>query len=105
VNPFRRVVRSGVYQGLDIVKVHERGAVTSMVVVSAESADENHGSSCLGEAASGGRDWPIFEFIRKRWPVGHLPVWSRLIVIGEVGLTEITMGRWSDPGEGSDDMF
>jgi len=45
MNSFRREVRSGVHQALDLGKGWERGAVASRVVVSSERAEENHWSS------------------------------------------------------------
>jgi len=57
VNSFRRVVRSGVHQVLDFGEGRERGVLSSFAVVSAESAEQNHWSSWLGEGAwGGGRD-------------------------------------------------
>jgi len=45
VNSFRREVRSGVHQALDLGEGQGRGAVASIVAVSAERAEENHWSS------------------------------------------------------------
>ena len=57
MNSFRWVVRSGVHQALDFGEGRERGVLSSIVAVSADRAEENHWSSCLGEGASGeGRD-------------------------------------------------
>jgi len=53
-NCFRRIVRGGVHQALDVREGCERGAVASIVVVSAERAEENHWSSWLGEGVLGG---------------------------------------------------
>jgi len=44
-NSYRRVVRRGVYQALDHGEGRERGVLSSIVVVSAERAEENHWSS------------------------------------------------------------
>jgi len=44
-NFFRRVVRSGVHQALDLGEGRERGVSFSITVVSAERAEENHWSS------------------------------------------------------------
>ena len=54
MNCFRRVVRRGVHQLFDFGDGRERGAVVSITVVSAETAEENHWSSWLGEGVSGG---------------------------------------------------
>jgi len=53
VNSFRRVVRSGVHQALDLGDGRERGAMASIAVVSVERAQENHWSSWLGEEGEG----------------------------------------------------
>ena len=53
-NSFRRVVRSGVHQALDIGEGRELGAVASIVVVIVERAEENHWSSWLGVGVLGG---------------------------------------------------
>ena len=53
MNSFRRVVRSGVHQALDLGDGRDRGAVVSIVVVSAERAEENHWSTWLGDGVSG----------------------------------------------------
>ena len=45
VNCFRREVRSGVHQALDLRERRERDAVASIVVFSVERAVENHWSS------------------------------------------------------------
>ena len=52
-NSFWSVVRSGVHQGLDLGEGRERGRGTSIVVVSAERAEENDWSSWLGEGVLG----------------------------------------------------
>jgi len=54
VNSFRRLVRSGVHQALDIGDGCGRGAVASIIAVSAERAEEKHWSSWLGEGVSVG---------------------------------------------------
>ena len=54
VNSFRRVVSRGVHQDLDLEEGRERGVSFSIVVESAERAEENHRSSWFGEGASGG---------------------------------------------------
>ena len=38
----RRIVRRGVHQGLDLREGRKQGADTSIVVVRAERAEENH---------------------------------------------------------------
>jgi len=48
------VGRSGFHQALDFGEDREWGVVASIVVVSAERAEENHWSSWLGEIGSGG---------------------------------------------------
>jgi len=53
-NSFQMVVRSGVHQALDFRVGRERGAVVSIVAVRGERGEENHWSSWLGVAASGG---------------------------------------------------
>jgi len=53
VNSFRRVVRSGVYQALDLGDGRDRGAVFSITAVSVERAEENHWLSWLGEGVEG----------------------------------------------------
>jgi len=54
VNSFWRVVRRGVHQRFDLGDGRERGAVVSIAAVSAERAEENHRSSCLGRGFRGG---------------------------------------------------
>jgi len=53
VNSFPREVKSGVHQALDLGEGRDRGAVFSITAVSVERAEENHGSSWLGEGLSG----------------------------------------------------
>jgi len=53
VNSFRRVVRSGVHQALDLGDGRDRGAVVFIVVVSAARAEEHHWLSWLGDGVSG----------------------------------------------------
>jgi len=49
-------VRRGVHQGLDFGEGRDRGVSSSIAVVRAERAEENHWSSWLGEGVSqGGR--------------------------------------------------
>ena len=60
-----------------------RGKEASIIVVTVESAELDHRSSCLSEGVSGeGSDLPVFESVRKAWPVGFLPAWSAFIIIG-----------------------
>jgi len=47
-------VSRGVHQALDFGEGRERGVSFSIVVESAERAEENHWSSWFGEGASGG---------------------------------------------------
>jgi len=54
VNAFRRVVRSGVCQGLDLEEGWERVVETSIVAVREETADGIHWLRWLEERAGGG---------------------------------------------------
>ena len=54
VNSFRRVVRSGIHQALDLGDGRDQGAVVSIVVVSAARAEENQWLSWLGDGVLGG---------------------------------------------------
>ena len=60
MNSFRRVVRSGVHQPLDLGEGRDRGAVFSITAVSVERAKENHWSSWLGAGVKGGGEQPSF---------------------------------------------
>jgi len=60
VNSFQRVVRSGVHQAFDFGEGRQRGVSISIVVVSAERAEENNWSSWLGEGVSGGGETSQF---------------------------------------------
>jgi len=93
VNSFRRVVSGGVHQALDFEEWRERGAVASIVDLSAERAEENHRSSWLGEGTSGGGGICQFSslFIR----AGQFTCCQRglrLSLWGEGGHKKTTMG-------------
>ena len=75
MNCFRRVVRSGVHQALDIGEGRELGAVASIVVVSPGRAKANHVSSWLGEGASGGRR--TSQSLSRSVRLDHLPSCQR----------------------------
>jgi len=104
VNSFRRVVRSGVHQASDLGEGRERGAVASIVDVTGARAEENYWSSWLGEGVSGGggtsHSWSL-SVRRDQSASGHRGL--GLLLWGEGGRMEITMGVWSDPLEGKDD--
>jgi len=101
VNPFRKAVRRGVYQGLDLREGRKRGAMASIDVVSTVRAEENHWSSWSGEEVSGGGGTchSLSLLVRAGQSVScqhglGLSFW------GDGGCREISMGGWSEPVEG-----
>jgi len=105
VNSFRREVRSGVHPALDFWEGRQRGAVASIIVVSAERAKENHWSSWLGEGAVGGR-WTC-QALSLSVRLGQSTSCQRgraLSLWGDGGRREIKIGAWSDPVEGWEDQ-
>ena len=105
VNSFQRVVRSGVHQAFDFGEGREQGVLASIVVVSAERADENHWWSWLGEGVSWGEE--IRQFLSMSVSPGQSASCQRgpgLSLGGEGGRKAITMGAWSDPVQGRDNV-
>jgi len=97
-NSFRRVVRMGVHQALDLWDRRERGLVASIVVVRAERVEENHWSSWLGEGVSeaAGTSHSLSIYVRP----GQSASCQRGLCLsqwGDGGRREITIGVWSDP--------
>ena len=104
MNSFRRVVRRGVHQPFDLRDGRDRGAVVSIAAVSAERAEENQWSSCLGEGVSGGGGMRRFFSLSHR--LGQSATCQRglgLLLWGVGGRRAIAMGAWSEPVEGRDD--
>jgi len=101
VNSFRREVRSGVHQALDLGEGRERGAVASIVVVSVERAEENHWASLLGQGVPGGGG--TCQALTLSVRLGQSTSCQRVLGLslwGEGGRKEIKIGAWSDPVEG-----
>jgi len=104
VNSFRRVVRRGVQQLFDLGDGRERGVVVLIAAVSAERAEENHWSSCLGEGFSRGGGMSQFFSLSVR--PSQLASWQHglgYMLWGVGGRRVIAMGAWSEPVEGRDD--
>jgi len=94
-NSFRRVVRSGVHQALDFGEGRERGAVASIVVVSAERGEENHLSSWFGEGVSGGGGMIQFSSLSvKPGQSASCHLGLGLTLWGEGGRRDIRMRAW-----------
>jgi len=101
VNSFRRAVRSGVHQALDLGEGRDRSAVFSITAVSVERTEENHWSNWLGEGVSGGGGARQVLSLSVR--PGQSASCQRglgLSLWGERGRRVIMMGAWSDPLEG-----
>ena len=97
-------MRRGDQQALDLGEGHERGVLFSIVVVSAERAEENHRSSWMGEGVSGGGG--ICHSLILSVNLGQSASCQRGLGLSlwvEGGHREIRIGAWSVPLAAGDD--
>ena len=105
VNSFRRVVRIGVHQALDVGDGCDRCVVASIVVRRAERGEENHRSSWLVERVSGGggTSQSLRLSVLRLGQLASCHCGLGLSQWGEGGQSETKMRAWSDPVEGRHD--